>query len=327
MGQIQTFSTAGLTAPKTLESWRQAMAEVYYRLDIKRSSDAPLNGSLVDWQFESLGISNFRADAQRVIRRRQAAKIDRSEDFVFLFPVRQQMQFEQRSRTGLVEPGDVFLVNSADDYIIDVPDGSENITIKIQRDALKDRVKNIDARCARLNIANPHLVPIVSQLGFQLLKMQNCEDTLRLQDAVIEMICLMLELGDERGNLDLVRQPLANVLFDRIRGFMKRHIHDPDLSAELVAKTHRISLRYLQKIFQLNDTTFRRELMEMRLLEAHRLLVVGSRDGLGRVNIGKVAFMCGFSNQAHFSTRYRERFGSAPSECIPPPPARNARGP
>jgi AraC family transcriptional regulator, positive regulator of tynA and feaB len=84
----------------------------------------------------------------------------------------------------------------------------------------------------------------------------------------------------------------------------------------LVARTHKISLRYLQKIFQLNDTTFGRELMDMRLQEAHRLLVTSAKDCDGRVNIGQVAFMCGFSNQAHFSTRYRERFGSAPGECV-----------
>jgi AraC-like DNA-binding protein len=316
MEQRHAFSTVGLTAQKSLESWRQAMAEVYYRLDIVPTGSRPLNGELVDWQLESLGVSNFKADSQRVIRRKQAAKIDGSEDFVFLFPVHQQMQFEQRGRTGLVEPGSVFLVNSAEDYVIDVPDGSENITIKIEREALRDRVKNIDARCARMNIANPHLVPVVSQLGFQLLKVQECGDSLRLQDAVLELICLMLELNDGSGNLDLVRQPLASILFDRISGYMRRHIRDPHLSPEAAAQAHKISVRYLQKIFQINDTTFGRELMEMRLLEAHRLLIDTARNFSARINIGQVAFICGFNNQAHFSARYRERFGTAPCDCV-----------
>jgi hypothetical protein len=159
------------------------------------------------------------------------------------------MQFEQRGRTGLVEPGGVFLVNSADDYIIDVPDGSKNITLKIDRDALIDRVKNIDARCARLNIANPHLIPVVSQLGFQLLKVQECGDSLRLQHAVLELICLMLELNDDSANQELVRQPLANILFDRICGYMRRHIRDPHPTPGPAARAHKISVRYLQKIF------------------------------------------------------------------------------
>jgi AraC-like DNA-binding protein len=316
MEQRHAFSTAGLSAQKSLESWRQAMAEVYYRLDIVPTGSAQLNGELVDWQLESLGVSNFKADSQRVIRRKQAAKIDGSEDFVFLFPIHQQMQFEQRGRSGAVEPGGVFLVNSAEDYIIDVPDGSENITLKVDRDALKDRVKNIDARCARLNIANPHLVPVVSQLGFQLLKVQECGNSLRLQDTVLELICLMLELNEGADNLELVRQPLASILFDRIRGYMRRHFRDPDLSPERAAHAHKISVRYLQKIFQLNQTTFGRELMEMRLQEAHRLLVDTARHFRGRINIGQIAFACGFNNQAHFSARYRERFGTAPRDCV-----------
>jgi AraC-like DNA-binding protein len=292
------------------------MAEVYYRLDIVPTGSAQLNGELVDWQLESLGVSNFKADSQRVIRRKQAAKIDGSEDFVFLFPIQQQMQFDQRGRSGVVEPGGVFLVNSAEDYVIDVPDGSENITLKIERDALKDRVKNIDARCARLNIANPHLVPVVSQLGFQLLKVQECANSLRLQDTVLELICLMLELNDGADGLELVRQPLANILFDRVCGYMRRHLRDPNLSPERAAQAHKISVRYLQRIFQLNQTTFGRELMEMRLQEAHRLLIDSAKLFRGRSNIGQIAFACGFNNQAHFSARYRERFGTAPRDCV-----------
>src|SRR5438876_9390097 len=100
MEQRHAFSTVGLTAQKSLESWRQAMAEVYYRLDIVPTGSAPLNGELIDWQLESLGVSNFKADSQRVIRRKQAAKIDGSENFVLLFPIQQQMQFEQRVDRG-----------------------------------------------------------------------------------------------------------------------------------------------------------------------------------------------------------------------------------
>ena len=44
------------------------------------------------------------------------------------------------------------------------------------------------------------------------------------------MICLMLELNDGSGSLDLVRQPLASLLFDHICGYMRRHIRNPQLS-------------------------------------------------------------------------------------------------
>ena len=44
--------------------------------------------------------SNFRADAQRVIRRREAAKADKTEDFIFLLPTRHAMRFLQRGARG-----------------------------------------------------------------------------------------------------------------------------------------------------------------------------------------------------------------------------------
>jgi transcriptional regulator GlxA family with amidase domain len=45
-------------------------------------------------------------------------------------------------------------------------------------------------------------------------------------------------------------------------------------------------------------------------------LVDTARNFDGRINIGQIAFICGFSNQAHFSARYRDRFGTAPSDCV-----------
>jgi transcriptional regulator GlxA family with amidase domain len=56
--------------------------------------------------------------------------------------------------------------------------------------------------------------------------------------------------------------------------------------------------------------------MEMRLQEAHRLLVDTARHFRGRINIGQIAFACGFNNQADFSARYRERFVTAPRNCV-----------
>ena len=75
------YSTAGIDGAKSIEAWRQAMAEVYYRLDIKSAHADRLRGELVDWQSDTMGVSSFKADAQRVIRRKEAAKADKTRDY------------------------------------------------------------------------------------------------------------------------------------------------------------------------------------------------------------------------------------------------------
>jgi AraC-like DNA-binding protein len=313
-----TYSTDGVPAARSLQAWRQAMADVYYTLDIVPHDLGRVRGALTQSRLEAVGVSHFRADAQRVVRYAEAAKIDGSEDFVFLFPLREAMHFEQRGRTGTVVPGGVMLLNSAEDYSIRVPDGSENVTLKIRRDALRDRVKGIDARCAQTNIACAQLVPVVSQLAVQLLDLKPASRSLQLQDTVLDLLCLMLDLhgasGGASGPLATTQQPLARVMFDRLQAFIQRRLRDPALTPEKAAQAQRISIRYLHAIFQMHGMTFGRELMHARLQEARRLLSHAAAQGQARTNIGQIAFACGFSSQSHFSVRFRDRYGVSPRD-------------
>ncbi|WP_420133843.1 AraC family transcriptional regulator [Rhodopseudomonas sp.] len=312
MSQRNHYSTGSLSGSESIAAWRQAMAEVYYRLDIQARQDDRVVGELIDVQFGSMGVSNFKADAQRVIRRKESAKIDQSEDFVFLFPTRKGLQFEQRGRSGLAMPGAVFLLNSAEDYVVDVPDGSENITIKIDRELLIDRVKGIDGLCATMNIGNSKLVPVVATLGTQLLSLPPGEHADRLQQSVIDLICLMLDLRESPKDGTIVRQRLASSLFSRIDQFLQHNLEDHELSPDQAAREHKISVRYLHKIFHYHGTSFGQRLLELRLQRARQLIV--RHGGAGHVNLGQVAYECGFTSQSYFSTCYRRRFGLTPRQ-------------
>ena len=290
------------------------MAEVYHTLDIVPHDADRVRGDLTQSRLEAVGVSHFSADAQQVVRYAEAAKIDGSEDFVFLFPLRHAMHFEQRGRTGTVMPGGVMLLNSAEDYAIRVPDGSENVTLKVRRDAPRDRVKGIDARCAQTDIACSKLVPVVSQLAMRLLELRPAHRSLQLQDTVLDLLCLMLDLQGSSGLLEVTEQPLARMAFDRLQALIQRRLRDPALSPEKAAQAQRTSTRYLHAIFQMHGTTFGRELVFARLQEARRLLSHGALQGQGRTNIGQIAFACGFTSQSHFSARFRGRYGVSPRD-------------
>jgi AraC-like DNA-binding protein len=308
------YSTAGIDGEKSVEAWRQAMAEVYYRLDIRPTRADRLRGELVDWQSGTLGVSNFRADAQRVIRRKEGAKADKAEDLVFLFPTRHAMRFEQRGREGLVMPGSVFLLNAAEAYVIDVPDASENITIKIDRERLAPRAVGVDDLCATADFTNPLLVPAITTLGEQILKMQPSEHSVRIEDCIIDMLCLMIECRDQRKTAVMIRETLGTSLFSRISAYIRRNLADHSLTPERTATDHRISVRYLHKIFQYRGTTFGQVLHEARLQQAHLIILASSPKGTP--NLGEVAFRCGFVSQSHFSASYKKRFGIPPRKTV-----------
>ncbi|MET9462856.1 helix-turn-helix domain-containing protein [Streptomyces canus] len=102
-----------------------------------------------------------------------------------------------------------------------------------------------------------------------------------------------------------------SLLLSRIQGFIDRHLADPDLSPEMIAAAHHISVRYLHKLFQDEDTTVGRWIQRRRLEECRRDLLHRVR---GRRTIAAVAARWGFLSAPHFSRVFRAAYGMSPSE-------------
>lgn len=308
MFERKHYNTSCLSSADRLAAWQDYMSTVYYSLEIEPMNADRIRGELFETQFASVGVSNFKADAQKVTRQNAAAQRDRSENFVFLFPTRQTLAFEQNGRRGVVRPGNVALLNSAEGYTVIVPDLSENITLKISCDLLRPRIPLLDDACGKLHVANPILVPVVRQLGEQLLKFDSGAAAVKLEQTLLDLVCVMMESRSADEIRTSGYRPLIGIMYDRIHGYMSKNFHDPNLTPARTAEAHRISLRYLHRVFQSQGATFGEVLMEMRLSEASKLL----RNGAGKLPIGEIAYRCGFISQSHFSARFRQQFGSTP---------------
>jgi AraC-like DNA-binding protein len=69
---------------------------------------------------------------------------------------------------------------------------------------------------------------------------------------------------------------------------------------------------YLQKLFSARGTTCSHFIHSLRLDRASRLLQRRALSG-GETPLGEIAFACGFLDYAHFSRKFRQRFGHPPS--------------
>jgi DNA-binding CsgD family transcriptional regulator len=205
------FSTAGMEGQQSVEYWRHVMAEVYFRLDIQSAHADRLRAELLCWKSDVLRISNCKADVYRIIRRREAAKGDKTEGFIFAFPTRHPVRFEQRGREGLALPGSVYILNTAEPFVVDQPDAWEGITLQIDRERLAGRIAGIDDLCASVDFSSPLLVPTITTLGEQVLKLQPSEHSARIEECIIDLLCLMIECRDQRDNGALLRETLGRI--------------------------------------------------------------------------------------------------------------------
>jgi len=119
------------------------------------------------------------------------------------------------------------------------------------------------------------------------------------------------------GLLALAIGPCADTLTTHKRSLLRRvmqtireRCHEPELDPGAVAAAMRLSRRYVHALFASAGTTFTQELYKCRLQRAERVLRDRQFDGLG---IAEIAWSCGFGGPSHFTRRFRESYGVAPS--------------
>jgi acetamidase/formamidase/AraC-like DNA-binding protein len=98
-------------------------------------------------------------------------------------------------------------------------------------------------------------------------------------------------------------------LLHRIYEAIERKLGDPDITPARVAQMEGISERYLQKLFEGTGDNFTHYLRERRLQRCWADLANPAET---HRSVSDIAFGCGFSDAAHFSRSFRDRFGMSP---------------
>ena len=88
------------------------------------------------------------------------------------------------------------------------------------------------------------------------------------------------------------------ILLLRIHAFIEQHLGEADLSPGLVAAAHHVSVRYLHRLFEAQDTTVAAWIRRRRLERCRRDL---ADPALGAVPVSTVAARWGLPDPAHFS--------------------------
>jgi acetamidase/formamidase/AraC-like DNA-binding protein len=100
-------------------------------------------------------------------------------------------------------------------------------------------------------------------------------------------------------------------ILHRICQFIETRLGDSNLSLAEVARAQRVSPRYLQKLFESANGNFTRYIRERRL-ERCRIELAKPDDDASSVS--SIAFRWGFTDAAHFSRVFRDKYGMSPRD-------------
>jgi AraC-like DNA-binding protein len=97
----------------------------------------------------------------------------------------------------------------------------------------------------------------------------------------------------------------------RLTVYLEHHLTDPGLCAGELARVHHISVRQLYKVWGQQELSLSQWIIRERLEGARRDLSSAAGASL---TIAALARRWGFTNATHFSSRFREAYGTSPSD-------------
>ncbi|MFG2970979.1 helix-turn-helix domain-containing protein [Streptomyces sp. NPDC048288] len=111
---------------------------------------------------------------------------------------------------------------------------------------------------------------------------------------------------------DRIRAQVAReTLLTRVLAYVRAHLREPDLTPQRIAWAHNTSVRTLYRLCESGGLSLEKWIIRRRLEGARNDLAA---PALQHRTIESVARSWGFTSAAYFSRRFRETYGTTPSE-------------
>ena len=307
------LTTASVPDRDKVAYWNDAVSRTLVPMTVAPRGDGPFNGRIATDRLGYLQVSTMEADAERVSR--TPALIARSSEALVAVGVQISgtATFVQDGRRAEVGEGDLVVYDTTRPYSFDYPQRFATHVFQLPRRALG--VSDSDIRQVTGNAIGTGdgfgamLLPFLATLASS-----SSADGYppavanRLAGNVVDLFATLIAEQAHPGGSDA---DARSHLMLRVRDHINRSLGDPDLSPERIARTHRISVRYLHRLFEGEGTTVGRLIRDRRLEECSREL---ARRGRTAPTVSAVAQRWGFVNPAHFSRSFRAAYGVSPRE-------------
>ncbi|MFE2009155.1 helix-turn-helix domain-containing protein [Streptomyces sp. NPDC059491] len=306
------LTTASVPDRDKVAYWNDAVSRTLVPMTVTPRGDGPFDGRIATERLGCLQVSTVEADAKRVSR--SPAQIAGSSEALVAVGVQVSgtAVLVQDGRRAEVGEGDLVVYDTTRPYSFDYPRRFSTHVFQLPRRALgvpNDEIRQVTGRAIGTGDGfGSMLLPFLGSLAS--FSAGGCPPAVanRLAGNVVDLFATLIA---ERAHPDGAEEEARSHLVLRVLDHINRHLGDPDLSPERIAQAHRISVRYLHRLFEREGTTVGRLIRQRRLEECGREL---ARRGRTAPTVSAVAQRWGFVNPAHFSRAFRAAYGVSPRE-------------
>lgn len=220
-----------------------------------------------------------------------------------------EYKLEQDGRRVLLKPGDMTICDVTKPYSVTSSGPFSMIVISIPHFLLDERLANIRRLTAIKLSTNSGAGAIAASMILSTVNQLEQLDEAAFQalaEPMLELFALSLrEIIEKTKTMSC--QKSQTLL--RVKQFIAGNFTDPSLKADTIASAMGLSVRYINNLFNEDDTSLMRYLTQQRLARSRHYLASSLYQHL---SIAEVAIKSGFSNMAHFSRVFHQTYHMSP---------------
>ena len=308
-----TSSTKDVTEKERLEYWIDMICDEFVQLDCSTDQKTDFRGEIRGCELDKIRVSEVDATRQHVTRSKKQIAKSTEREFLLSLQLEDTGIVNQDGRIAELHPGDFALYDSTRPYTLHFDRPFRQIVLQIPYASLAEqflRPENITARRVSTRTAVGALTSQFIQSVAGRLDILSLQERGAINQHIIELIALAM--GSMSSLRELDGQSVARTaMLERIKQYIEINIRHPQLTPALIAKHHHISERYQRMLFAPTGTTISRYILNKRLELCREAL---ENRALSDYSITQLAFSYGFNDAAHFSRKFKERYGISPKE-------------
>ena len=301
------FNAADLPEGERVAAWREFFAPRIFAAEIEPLADLPFQVDVAIRHMPPISTMRAFSSLARVSRSPQLIA-DGSQSIAIMVSSTETLAVE-RGREVALDTGDALIASASRPISTLTKAPAHYCGIFVSPEMLAPSC-DIEA-VRRVPAQLPALRYLMSYLRFvEQIPASDHAVARAMATHVGDLLSLVLGAAPDEAALAADRG-LRAARLHAIRSDIARRMSSPSLSLEQVALVHGVTPRYVQRLFEMEGTTFTAYLRRCRLDKARGML---SDPRCRAWRISAIAYEAGFSDLSHFNRCFRRQFGAAPGE-------------
>jgi AraC-like DNA-binding protein len=307
-----SFSTEEFPERERLAMLREHYGRTVLKAEIEPAEGVPFEARIASHILPDLHLLAGTLSPARITRTREHTA-DGNDDLALVVSRTGTIAVTSRGRQTLLDPGEAVLTSSEDGTAFERFSTGDSFSLRIPRSVLLPLVIDLDDAIMRLIPRDSGALRLLTAYAGTLMDESSLATSPLRELAVAHLHDLLaLALGAPRDVAGLARgRGVKAARLREAKAYIASNSYRHDLSVASAATHLGVTLRYLQRLFEADGTTFSSFLLGQRLKRAHRLLC---EPQFAELAVSSIAYDVGFGDLSYFNRCFRRVYGVTPSE-------------